>query len=84
MIFGVFIIGLNTLLLRLTMKRLVGKARGFSVATFLVSFVLRYAILGVLAWLFLTRGWGSPIGLLAGITAGLLAFMVARRCVGCG
>jgi hypothetical protein len=81
MIYGVLAVGLNTLLLQLTMTHFVEKAKKFRLGTFLVFFVLRYALLGALVYVFLTRQWGSPIGLLAGITVGLLAFMVVRRFV---
>jgi hypothetical protein len=81
MIYGVLAVGLNTLLLHLTMRHFVEKAKKFRLATFLVFFAVRYAVLGALIYVFLTREWGSPIGLLAGITVGLLAFMVVRRFV---
>lgn len=79
LIYGVLAVALNTLLLHLTMKHFVERAGKFRLATFLVFFVLRYLVLGVLVWIFLVRQWGSPIGLLAGITAGLLGFMIVRR-----
>ena len=81
LIYGAAAIALNTVLLSLTMKYFVGKTGRFKTLTFLLLYVLRYAILGALVYLFLTQKWGSPIGLLVGVTVGLFAFMVLRRFV---
>ncbi len=50
----------------------------------LVRFVLRYAIIGVAAWVLLTQLHAHPIGLIAGVTApvialGAEAFRLQRR-----
>ncbi len=79
LIYGILTIALNTLILYLTMKYFVARTKRFTVLTFVVSYVLRYAVLGGLVYVFLTRRWGSPLGLLAGITVGLVGFLVLRR-----
>jgi hypothetical protein len=81
LIYGLAVIGLNTLVLSLTMKYFVARAARFKALTFFLFYVLRYAILGALIYLLLTQKWGSPIGLLAGITLGLVGFMAFRRSV---
>jgi len=79
LIYGILTIALNTLILYLTMKYFVARTKRFTILTFVVSYVLRYALLGGLLYVFLTRKWGSPLGLLAGITVGLVGFLVLRR-----
>jgi hypothetical protein len=79
LIYGVAAIALNAVILSLTMKYFVVKARKFKALTFFLFYLLRYAILGALVYVFLTQKWGSPIGLLVGITVGLFAFMVVRK-----
>ena len=79
LIYGVMVIGLNTLMLHLTMRYFVIHITKFSTFNFVLLYVLRYVVLGVLIYLFLTRGWGSPLGLIIGITVGLVVFLVMRR-----
>ena len=79
LIYGVMVIGLNTLMLHLTMRYFVIHITKFSTFNFVLLYVLRYVVLGVLIYLFLTRDWGSPLGLIVGITVGLVVFLVMRR-----
>ena len=79
LIYGVMVIGLNTLVLHLTMRYFVIHITKFSTFNFVVLYVLRYLVLGLLVYLFLTRGWGSPLGLVVGITVGLVLFLAMRR-----
>ena len=79
LIFGIMVIGFNTLMLHLTMRYFLINITKFSTLSFVLLYVLRYAILGILVYLFLTRDWGSPLGLIVGITVGLVVFLVVRR-----
>jgi hypothetical protein len=81
LIYGMAIIALNTLVLHLTMKRFVTGAVRLRAVTFFLLYLVRYAVLGALIFVFLTRKWGSPVGLLAGVTVGLVGFMVLRKAV---
>lgn len=77
--YGVAVIALNSLLLYLTMKYFVARQKRFVALTFVLFYALRYAILGGLIYVFLVNRWGSPVGLLAGIGAGLLIFLLTRK-----
>jgi hypothetical protein len=79
LIYGVLIGALNFLILYFTMRHFVARAKRFATLTFVLFYILRYAILGTLVYIFLEHRWGSPLGLLAGISIGLLAFLVLRR-----
>lgn len=79
LIYGVLISVLNSVLLYLTMKYVVLKTKKLVSLTFFLFFLLRYAILGTLIYVFLKSGWGSPVGLLAGISIGLIVFTLLRR-----
>lgn len=79
LIYGLVIIALNFLILFLTIKYFLTKTKKFVSFTFFLFYLLRYAILGVLVYAFLKHRWGSPLGLLAGISIGLLVFMILRR-----
>ena len=77
--YGVAVIALNSLLLYLTVKYFVARQKRFVALTFVLFYALRYAILGGLIYVFLVNRWGSPVGLLAGIGAGLLIFLLTRK-----
>jgi hypothetical protein len=79
LIWGVLIGALNFLVLFLTTRYFVSRVKKLATLTFVVFYLLRYAMLGGLVYLFLERGWGSPLGLLGGITIGLVAFLMLRK-----
>ena len=79
LIYGLGIIALNFLIFFLTMKYFLTKTKKFAGFTFFLFYLLRYTILGVFVYAFLKYRWGSPLGLLAGISIGLLVFMILRR-----
>jgi hypothetical protein len=63
----------------LTARYFVARAKELATSTIILFYVLRYVILGAFVYAFLTHRWGSPLRLLAGISMGLVAFLVLRR-----
>jgi hypothetical protein len=79
LIYGLLVIALNAFLLYLTIRHFLRSIKKFTTLAFFLLYLLRYAVLGVLVWVFLVNRWGSPLGLLAGITVGLVVFVALRR-----
>ncbi|MFZ1946492.1 MAG: ATP synthase subunit I [bacterium] len=79
LIYGILVIALNALLLYLTIRHFLRSLKKFTALAFFLFYLLRYAVLGLLVYLFLVNRWGSPLGLLVGITVGLIAFVALRR-----
>ena len=79
LICGVLASTLNFLVLYFTMKYFVSKYKKLARFTFVIVYVLRYGIFGALIYAFLKYKWGSPLGLLAGISIGLVLFVILRR-----
>jgi hypothetical protein len=78
LVYGTLVGCLNMLLLYLILKHMVAKTKRFAAFAFVLSFVVRYAILGALVYVFLRFGWGSPLGLLVGLSVGLVISVVWR------
>ena len=53
-----------------------GASNVAGIVIYLISFFLRFAIIGVLVYLFLKLGWGSVPGLMIGFTAALVIFTI--------
>jgi hypothetical protein len=49
-----------------------------SVIFYLLSFLIRFVIIGVLVYIFLKFKWGSILGLITGFTAALIIFTAWR------
>ena len=79
LICGVLASALNFLVLYFTMKYFVSKSKKLARFTFAIFYVLRYGGFGALIYVFLKYKWGSPLGLLAGISIGLVLFVILRR-----
>jgi len=74
--FGLVAVGVNYALLyfgvRWMMQRQTGAARLLTV----LSYAARYLVFGALIYLFLRLRLGSVVGLFAGVTVGIVAFLI--------
>jgi hypothetical protein len=55
-----------------------GKAPGSAIALYLISFLARFAVIGIFVYLFLKYRWGSVLGLMVGFTVALFFFTIWR------
>jgi len=78
LIYGALVGCLNLFLLYFVLKHMTIKTRRFAAFAFLLSFAVRYVILGALVYIFLKFGWGSSLGLLVGLSVGLVISVVWR------
>jgi hypothetical protein len=76
LVFGLLAVGVNFGMLYFGVRWLMRRQSGAARFLTAVSYVIRYLVFGALILLFLKLRLGSIWGLLAGVSAGIVAFLV--------
>jgi hypothetical protein len=76
LVFGLFAVGVNFLMMYFGVHWLLRRQSGATRILTLLAYVVRYFVFGALIYLFLRFRLGTIWGLFAGVTAGIVAFLV--------
>ncbi len=79
-LYGLFVNLLNYAVFYITIKKLMkGRSGAAAGLIYFLSLLVRYAIIGILVYVFIKHRPGDSVGLIIGFTAGLLVFTIWRK-----
>jgi hypothetical protein len=76
LVFGLLAVGVNFLMLYLGVRWMMRRQSRAARLLTVLSYAARYLVFGALIFLFLRFRLGSVLGLFAGVTVGIVAFLV--------